>query len=189
MRIKIEKLVYGGEGLAHQEGKALFVPFVLPGEEVDVEIVERTKKLDRGRVTRLLEPSPNRIEPRCSHFGVCGGCDYQHISYDAQLELKEQILRETLYRIGRIDWDGPIAIHRSSPWEYRNRAQWKVRSLPSHSQRDGAETKSIGYFRARSSVLCPVQTCSIISPALLATFHTLRDTLAGGALPPTLREI
>lgn len=189
MRIKIEKLVYGGEGLAHQEGKALFVPFVLPGEEVDAELVEQAKKLDRGRVTRVLESSPNRTEPRCPHFGVCGGCDYQHISYDAQLELKEQILRETLHRIGRIDWKGPVTIHRSPPWEYRNRAQWKVRPSASQAQPDGAKSNSIGYFRARSSVLCPVETCSIISPALLATFHTLRAELSNGALPPTLREI
>lgn len=190
MRIKIEKLVYGGEGLAHLEGKTVFVPFVLPGEEVDVEIVERAKKLDRGRVSRLLELSPDRIEPRCPHFRVCGGCDYQHISYDTQLELKEQILRETLHRIGHIDWKGPITIHRSPAWEYRNRAQWKVRSSNAPpTQPKGAEANSIGYFRARSSVLCPVKTCSIISPALLATFHTLREALASGVLPPALREI
>lgn len=188
MRVKIEKLVYGGEGLTHQDGKALFAPFVLPGEQVDVEIFERTRKLDRGRVTRVLEPSPNRVEPRCPHFGVCGGCDYQHISYDDQLELKEQILRETLHRIGRIDWKGPIAIHRSPSWEYRNRAQWKVRSA-APSQIDNAPINAIGYFRARSTLLCPIETCLIISPALLATFDTLRGALASGALPPTLREI
>jgi len=189
MRITIEKLVYGGEGLAHQDGKALFVPFVLPGEEVDVEIVEKTKKLDRGRVTQLLEPSSNRVDPRCPHFGVCGGCDYQHISYDAQLELKEQILRETLRRIGRIDWEEPITIHHSSPWQYRNRAQWKFRSHARATQPGHAETSSIGYFQARSSVLCPVETCSIISPALFATFEMLRKALAAGVLPPALREI
>lgn len=189
MRIKIEKLVYGGEGLAHHDGKALFVPFVLPGEEVAIEIVEQTKKLDRGRATRVLEPSPNRTEPRCPHFGICGGCDYQHISYEAQLELKEQILRETLHRIGRIDWKGPITVHRSPPWQYRNRAQWKVRPSASQALPDGTPTNSIGYFQARSSVLCPVETCSIISPALLATFHTLRNALASDALPPALREI
>lgn len=189
MRIRIEKLVYGGEGLAHHDGKTLFVPFVLPGEEIDVEILEQTKKFDRGQVTQVLERSPNRTLPRCPHFGVCGGCDYQHISYDAQLELKEQVLRDTLRRIGRIDWGGPITIHRSPPWEYRNRAQWKVRPSGPRSQPDGAETHSIGYFRARSSVLCPVETCSIVSPALLATFHKLRGAVADGALPPGLREI
>ncbi len=190
MRAKIEKLVYGGEGLAHEGGETIFVPFVLPGEEVEIEIVERKKKLLRGRATQLLEASPRRIEPRCPHFGVCGGCDYQHISYDAQLEIKEQILRETLRRIGRIDWKEPITVHRSPPWEYRNRAQWKVRPFAGpQAGEPPAETSSIGYFEARSSTLCPVETCSIISPKLLATFQTLRGALANSKLPSTLREI
>jgi 23S rRNA (uracil1939-C5)-methyltransferase len=190
MRVKIEKLVYGGEGLAHEGGETLFVPFVLPGEEVEIEIVERKKKLLRGRATQLLKTSPQRIEPRCPHFGVCGGCDYQHIAYDAQLEIKEEILRETLRRIGRLEWKEPITTHRSPPWEYRNRAQWKVRPLASpQSGHPPAETSSIGYFQARSTELCPVETCSIISPKLLATFQTLRGALANGKLPPTLREI
>ena len=190
MRVKIEKLVYGGEGLTHDSGETIFVPFVLPGEEAEIEIVERKKKLLRGRLTHLLKASPLRIEGRCPHFGVCGGCDYQHIPYDAQLEIKEEILRETLRRLGRIDWKEPITVHASPPWEYRNRAQWKVR--PRASLRAGepsAETSSIGYFEARSSTLCPVETCSIISPKLLAALQTLREALANGKLPPTLREI
>lgn len=190
MRTTIEKLVYGGEGLAHANGETVFVPFVLPGEEVEIEIAERKKKLLRGRTTQLLKASAARIEPRCPHFGVCGGCDYQHISYDAQLETKEQILRETLRRIGRIDWKDAITVHKSPPWEYRNRAQWKVRA---HRDPPGVErpagSSSMGYFRARSSELCPVETCSIISPKLLATFQTLRGALAAGKLPLTLREI
>ncbi|MFZ0702120.1 MAG: 23S rRNA (uracil(1939)-C(5))-methyltransferase RlmD [Candidatus Acidiferrales bacterium] len=190
MRAKIEKLVYGGEGLAHEGGETIFVPFVLPGEEAEIEIIERKKKLLRGRLTRLLTPAPRRIEPRCPHFGVCGGCDYQHISYDAQLEIKQEILRETLRRLGRIDWKEPITVHASPPWEYRNRAQWKVRPLASlRAGEPSAETSSIGYFEARSSTLCPVETCSIVSPKLLAAFQTLRGALAAGKLPPTLRDV
>jgi 23S rRNA (uracil1939-C5)-methyltransferase len=190
MHVKIEKLVYGGEGLAHEGGETIFVPFVLPSEEVEIEIVERQKKLLRGRLTELLKASPLRVDPRCPHFGICGGCDYQHIPYDAQLEIKQEILRETLRRIGRIDWKEPIAVHASPPWEYRNRAQWKVRPLAGpNAGEPSTEVTSIGYFEARSSTLCPVETCSIVSPKLLATFHTLREALANGKLPPTLREI
>ena len=182
MRAKIEKLVYGGEGLAHEGRETIFVPFVLSGEEVEIEIVERKKKLLRGRATRLLKTSPQRIEPHCPHFGTCGGCDYQHIAYDAQLQIKEEILRETLRRIGRIDWKEEITIHESPPWEYRNRAQWTIRP-------GAGGTGPIGYFQARSSTLCPIQTCSILSPKLFATFQTLREALANGKLPETLREI
>jgi 23S rRNA (uracil1939-C5)-methyltransferase len=190
MRAKIEKLVYGGEGIARENGETLFVPFVLPGEEVGVEITEHKKKLLRGRVTKLLNASPLRAEPQCPHFGVCGGCDYQHISDDGQLQIKTEILRETLRRIGRIDWREQIAVHGSPPWQYRNRAQWKVRTLANVGGGEPtAQASSIGYFRARSSALCPVETCLIISPLLLATFQTLREALANGKLPPTVREI
>lgn len=98
-------------------------------------------------------------------------------------------MRETLRRIGRVDWTGPIAIHKSPPWAYRNRAQWKVRPNAAGSSAPKARTASIGYFRPRSSELCPVQTCSIISPKLLSTFQTLRDALATGLLSDTIREI
>ncbi len=189
MQVKIEKLVYGGDGLAHDEDSTLFVPFVLPGEDVEIEITERKKKLVRGRVSRLLKSAPDRVEPPCPHFGVCGGCNYQHISYEAQLAYKEQILRETLRRIGRLDWTGPIAIHRSPPWKYRNRAQWKIRPNRSRSPHQNANAPSIGYVKARSSEICPVHTCFIISPKLLSTFQALRDALSTAALPDTLREI
>lgn len=190
MRTKIEKLVYGGEGLARENGETIFVPLVLPGEEVEIEITERKKKLLRGRAARVLQASPQRIDPRCPHFGVCGGCDYQHTSYEAQIAAKEEILRETLRRIGRIEWKDAITVHPSPPWEYRNRAQWKIRAIrdAGPGQKEG-ESSAIGYFQARSTALCPVHTCSIISPKLFAAFQALRRALASGELPPSLREV
>src|SRR5580700_590565 len=127
--IKIEKLIYGGEGLAYHNGATVFVPFVLPGELVRATPVEEKKKFVRARVEQLLESSPARITPRCQHYTVCGGCDYQHIPYESQLNYKTEILRETLRRLGRIEWPGVITTHASLPWAYRNRAQWKVRPL------------------------------------------------------------
>jgi len=194
MRAKIEKLVYGGEGLAHEGGEAVFVPFVLPGEEVELTPQTRKKKFVRARVTRVLEASPDRVAARCPHFGVCGGCDYQHVSYEAQLRYKEQILRETLRRLGRIDWQNPISVHASPPWEYRNRAQWKIRPHSSEGAGSGArssgnERSDIGYFRAGSSTLCAVHVCTILSPKLLATFEQFRMMLSEGKLPETLREV
>ena len=190
-RVTIEKLVYGGEGLAHANGETIFVPFVLTGEDAEIEITERKKKLARGRIARLLNPSLSRIAPRCPHFGVCGGCDYQHASYEGQLRIKESILRETLRRIGRVEWEGPIAIHKSPPWEYRNRAQWKVQPASGNAAktRTGSYKANIGYFRARSSALCPVEVCYIISPKLFETFTLIRDALASGDLPSELREV
>jgi len=188
--VKIEKLIYGGEGLAHHDGATVFVPFVLPEERVSAAAVEKKKKFVRARLETILERSPDRAEARCPHFGVCGGCDYQHIPYEAQLKFKVEIFRETLRRLGRIEWTGDITAHASSPWEYRNRAQWKVRPLESPP---GSEAKNpalgIGYFRAGSTALCRIEDCAVLSPLLLKTLLSLRDALASGSLPRELREI
>lgn len=203
MEIKIEKLIYGGDGLAHHDGATVFVPFVLPEERVAVTPVEQKKKFVRAEVNTILAPSPERTAPRCPHFGVCGGCNYQHIPYEAQLKFKTEILRETLRRIGRIEWPGEITSHASPPWSYRNRAQWKIRPVKGADDSrsngdDGAENKDtkdggtkleIGYFRANSTSLCAVQDCSILAPVLLKTLLALRDAASAAALPRKLREI
>jgi 23S rRNA (uracil1939-C5)-methyltransferase len=201
IEVTIEKLIYGGEGLAHHDGATVFVPFVLPQERVSAALVEQKKKFVRARPERVLAPSADRVAARCPHFGACGGCDYQHMPYDAQLKYKTEILRETLRRIGRIEWTGEIAMHASQPWGYRNRAQWKIRPIAEAAQsRRGAKVAegaanspdgglSIGYFRPNSSALCAVEDCPIISPLLLKTLLAFRGALAAGAVPKTLREI
>ena len=183
MNVKIEKLVYGGEGLGHHEGRTVFVPFVLPDEVVTVRPIDSRKKFVRGRVQQVVTPSAQRTAPACPHFAVCGGCHYQHIPYEAQLKYKAEILRETLGRIGRVNWEGPIATHPSPPFGYRNRAQWKI--LPV-SEGAGA---AIGYHQAGSSALCPVDECPILSPRLAATLAALRELLAQGKAPAMLREV
>src|SRR5579862_4498501 len=115
MDITIEKLIYGGDGLAHYEGSTVFVPFVLPAERVSAAPVERKKKFIRARVDKLIEPSAGRAVPPCPHFGLCGGCNYQHIAYGAQLQYKTEILRETLRRLGHIEWPAEITAHASPP--------------------------------------------------------------------------
>lgn len=182
MDIKIEKLVYGGEGLGHHEGRTVFVPFVLPDEVVSVRAVESKKKFLRARVEELRTASPERASPPCPHFGVCGGCHYQHIPYEAQLRYKAEILRETLSRLGRVKWDGPITTHASPPLGYRNRAQWTIRA-------GGDGVPAIGYFQAGSSAVCAVDECPILSPRLAETLAAFRRLLAEGKLPLKLREV
>jgi 23S rRNA (uracil1939-C5)-methyltransferase len=180
---KIEKLVYGGDGLAHHEQSTVFVPFVIPGETVRVAPVESKKKFVRGSAEEILEQSPERIEATCPRFTVCGGCHYQHIPYDAQLRYKSQILRETLARIGRIEWAGEIHTHASPPFGYRNRAQWAVRPV-------GDPPKpAIGYFQPSSSVLVPTDVCPILAPKLEATLAALSAACSEGRLPGNIRGI
>lgn len=190
MLVHIEKLVYGGEGLAHHEGATVFVPLVLPGEKVGASEIERKKKFIRARLDRVVDASPERVVPPCPHFGSCGGCDYQHIPYEGQLKYKTEILRETLRRLGRVEWSAEIKAHASPPWHYRNRAQWKVR--PTNRFEDQLTTDAIlgiGYFRANSTTLCPVRACSILSPLLEKTLKALREAIESSEFPQTLREI
>lgn len=190
--LRIEKLVYGGEGLGHNDGRTIFVPFVLPEETVSIEPLEQHKKFIRGRVARVIAPSPLRIAPPCPHFGTCGGCNYQHIPYATQLQLKADILRETLSRLGRIAWDGPITTHGSPAYGYRNRAQWKVApaaAKPTESGANAGGAPDIGYFEAGSQTLCAVRECPILTPRLGEALAALSDLLKAGGLPDALREV
>lgn len=181
MNVKIEKLVYGGEGLAHSEGQTVFVPYVLPGEVVAVRPVERKKKFVRAQLQHIITPAAERALPECPHFAACGGCHYQHLAYPQQIEAKQQILRETLARLGRVQWEGAIHAHPSPPFGYRNRAQWKIRV---HDGRG-----AIGYFRSGSSALLAVERCPIVSPGLQRALAALRTLLSENRLPQTLREV
>jgi 23S rRNA (uracil1939-C5)-methyltransferase len=185
MELRIEKLVYGGDGLAHHAGQTVFVPLVLPGELVRIEPASQKRKFLRGRVDRILEPSPERVAAPCPYFGRCGGCHYQHMPYEAQLRYKAEILRETLSRIGRVQWDGPIQTHGSPPFGYRNRTQWKVRAA-----RDSTSgPPGIGYFESASTRLCDVEQCPILSPRLQETLAALRALITANSAFSPIDEI
>jgi 23S rRNA (uracil1939-C5)-methyltransferase len=185
MEVRIEKLVYGGDGLAHDEGHTVFVPLVLPGELVQIDASSRKKKFIRGKLERIVEPSAERVPAPCPHYGTCGGCQYQHMPYEAQLRYKVEILRETLGRIGRIQWPGEISTHSSPPFGYRNRAQWKLRP----NQDGAAGSAGIGYFEMGSTKLCAVNECAILSPRLADTFARLRELVAKGKVLAPIDEI
>lgn len=180
LQVLIEKMVYGGDGLGHAEGQTVFVPFVLPEEKVQARVVSRKKKLLRVKALQISNPHAARIEPLCPHFGTCGGCHYQHARYDAQVEFKLAILRETLSRIGGADWSGQITTHTADPLHYRNRAQWAVRH---------ANPRAIGYFLPETNLVMPVDRCDVLSPALADTFSRLQELTRGGSLPEQVEEI
>lgn len=178
--LSIEKLVYGGDGLTHSDGNTVFVPYVLPGEGVRAAAKTKKKKLIWTKLVEVTSPAAERIAPACPHFQVCGGCHYQHIPAAEQVRLKIEILRETLSRLGGVQWNGEIAAHSGAPYGYRNRAQWAVRSgMP----------RALGYFLPESSVILPIDTCPILSPRLLETFTLLQEMARGGKLPAGILEI
>jgi len=178
--VSIEKLVYGGDGLAHAGERTVFVPFVLPGEDVRVALKSQKKRTVWATPVEIVKVAESRVVPRCSHFKVCGGCQYQHIEPSRQSELKQDILRETLSRLGGISWPGEIRIHTAAPFEYRNRAQWAVRS---------AMPRAMGYFLPESSQIVPVDECPVLSPLLAKSFQQLQDLTRSNSLPGQIEEI
>src|SRR5258708_36561621 len=109
LSLSIERLVYGGEGLANGDGNTVFVPYVLPGEEVRANTKSRKKKLIWAELLEVTSPAKEREKAKCAHYQKCGGCHYQHIPATEQLRLKKDILRETLSRLGGIKWECAIA--------------------------------------------------------------------------------
>jgi len=161
--LKVEKAVYGGDCLAHlpadggRPGKAVFVPLTLPGEDVSAHIVEDKRSFAKAEVDEVLVSSPDRVAPECQHYGVCGGCHYQHADYAAQLAVKQEILRETLTRAGVVV-PQEIAVLAGEPWDYRNRIRLAM-------TRDG----EFGYRGRRSHEIVPIGECPIAAPILLQT--------------------
>lgn len=153
--VRIEKPIYGGAFLARVEGKAMFVPLTLPGEEARVRVVEEKRSYGSAEPEEIVSAARNRVAPGCRHFGVCGGCQYQHTDYASQLRFKEAILRETFER-GGVPAPERIEILAGDPWRYRNRIRLAV---------DGAGRP--GYRARRSHAIVPIAECPIAAPLLV----------------------
>jgi 23S rRNA (uracil1939-C5)-methyltransferase len=189
--LNIEKLIYGGDGLARLpagspsnkdrgRGKAVFVPFVLAGEKIEAALTEEKPGFARARAVTILEPSPHRVPPPCPHFGRCGGCHYQHASYEHQLEIKKEILRENLRRIAKLDLQCEIEVHPSPPWNYRNRSRLQIQTRPEFAA---------GYFKLSSHELLPVEECPISSPLINRGIAALWRAGRAGKAVEGVREV
>jgi 23S rRNA (uracil1939-C5)-methyltransferase len=174
IQLKLERPVYGGDMLSHlpdsegKPGKAVFVPLTLPGETVSAQITEEKRTFAKAELAEILTPSPNRISPGCAHFGVCGGCQYQHANYQQQLAMKEQTLRELFSRAG-VDAPTKIDIlsaEEDQQWAYRNRIRLAV-----------TDSGELAYRGRGSHDLIPIHECPIAAPILFETALALRHSL------------
>jgi len=150
--IKLEKLTYGGEAMGRlPDGRAVFVPFGLPGETVRLHLVQDKQSFARGELLEVLTASAERIDPKCKHFGRCGGCHYQNLPYEKQLQAKTEILRDQLQRIGKIE-NPPVKEMVASPleWNYRNHVQFHLT----------AEGK-IGFVNSKGNSTLPIEECHL----------------------------
>lgn len=186
MDLKIEKLIYGGDGLAHLRGdeggrgKAVFVPFTLVGERVEARIVEEKPGFARARIDKILEMSPERIPPFCPYFARCGGCHYQHIGYEHQLAIKTAIFKENLRRIAKLELPSEVQVHASPPWNYRNRTRLRVQTTPKFA---------LGYYRFGSHELLSIENCPISSPLVNRAIAKLWELGSAGKVDAWVREL
>ena len=164
--VRIEKPIYGGAFLARVEGKAVFVPLALAGEQARVRLVEDKRGYAHAEVEEIAVPSEQRVTPPCPHFGACGGCHYQHANYAAQLAAKQSILRETLER-GQVYAPEDIAVLAAEPWAYRNRIRL---ALDAHG--------NAGYRGRRSHAVIPIAECPIAAPLLVRAARAAGELLS-----------
>jgi 23S rRNA (uracil1939-C5)-methyltransferase len=170
----IERILPGGVGLAHADGRTLLVALAAPGDRVRASIERVHGRVAFASIAGILSPSPERVEPPCPYFGRCGGCDFQHLNYEAQLAAKVEMIRDCLRRIAQVDFTGEIPITGSpNAWHYRSRAQW---------QHDLQQMR-LGYFERGSHRVCDVAVCPVLVPELQATLESLREQMKEGSLP------
>ena len=155
-RVMIDDLAFGGEGVARPDGFVIFVPFVIPGEVVDIEITEAKKSFARARLLDVVESSKNRVKPQCDVFAVCGGCQYQHIDYQTQVGVKHKQVSDLFQRLGGID---PKLVRPlvpcPQPFHYRNRIM--VRTQWNREKKD----MNVGFLRHDSRLVVDVEECKI----------------------------
>jgi 23S rRNA (uracil1939-C5)-methyltransferase len=153
---KITDLSHEGRGVAHVDGKTVFIDDALPGELVEWQRLKRGRNFDEGRLLKVIEPSPDRVEPRCIHFGVCGGCVLQHQSGEQQLQFKQKQLMDSLTRIGRVTPQEILPALQADSWNYRRRARLAARWVPK-------KNRTVVGFRERSTpYITDLQLCEVL---------------------------
>jgi 23S rRNA (uracil1939-C5)-methyltransferase len=189
--LRLDAIAHGGEAFGRHDDRMIFVPFAIPGERVHVELLEEKQRWARARLLDVLEPSPDRVEPPCPYFGPgrCGGCQWQHIAYERQANLKQQVLADQLRRLGRVV-EPPLAdmiVIASPPTEgnpietelltfrYRNQTRFDV----------GADGR-LGYRRAHAQDVIPIDRCLLLH-ARLDDLHGSLDILWPSLTAVTLR--
>lgn len=166
--LTIETVAFGGEGLGRVENLVVFVPFTAAGDVAEVEIREAKKRFLRGRVRKLIAPSADRVEPPCPYFRRCGGCDYQHIRYEKQVDMKARQVAEAFVRIGKFE-TSPVepAIASPAPYGYRAKGEFHV-----ERGRDGAHR--VGFMDAGGSRLVDIERCAIMEESVNEQLAYLR---------------
>ena len=170
--LELTSMAHGGSAIGRHEGRAIFVPFAIPGERITARVTQDKGRFAYAEGLTMLDASDARVQPRCPHFGPgkCGGCHWQHIDYAAQLEFKQQVVIDQISRLGGLP-DVPVheTIGSPDPWQYRSHITF-------HVNNDG----KLGFIATDDQHILPIEECHIIRPELLDLFDSLDlEGLAG----------
>ncbi|MBI4854354.1 MAG: class I SAM-dependent RNA methyltransferase [Acidobacteria bacterium] len=168
LELTVEKLIYGGQGLARFQGNTIFIPSSAVGDKLKVQITSVEKNFFQAKILQILEPSIDRRTPPCEYFEECGGCQLQHLNYNAQLQAKADFIKDSLKRIGRFDWQNTLEIIHSNEFNYRNRTQLKIERTSSPI--------GIGFYKEGSHKVCNIENCLILAKELNQALEALRKS-------------
>lgn len=178
LEVEIERILPGGYGLAHAEGKTVFVGLSAPGDRLRVRVERQQGNVLFASIEEILVASPIRIEPPCPYFGRCGGCDFQQLAYEHQLAAKAEIIRDCLHRIARIEVPEIVVTPSPRDWRYRMRAMWQI----------DQDEQTVGYYERGSRRVCDVADCAVLMPELQETLERVRAT-EWHEFPPDLKHL
>ncbi len=179
----IDKLAFGGAGFGRLDGKACFVPYTAPGDRVEIAVTKSRSSYLEGTVKRIESPADCRVTPVCPVFGICGGCNWQHVGYDVQCRQKEEIFADTLWRIARVEREfiDPL-LEESDPFAYRQRIQLKVHA--------SGDRLSLGFYRHGSHYVVDLPDgCAIARPEINRALPELRAILASAPEPDRIPQV
>ncbi len=179
----IESLDYEGRGVAHVDGKAIFIEGGLPGELVVYSSYRRKPTFEQATAEAILKPSSQRVEPHCPHFGVCGGCSMQHLEVGAQTAIKQRVLEDALWHLARLRPETMLPPISGPAWGYRRRARLSVRNV---AKKGGV---LVGFHEKRSSYVAVMDSCPILPPHVSLLIPALKELVAGLAQPDRLPQI
>ncbi len=194
LKVTVEKLSLGGDGLARLDGLVLFIPYAAPGDDLEIEVTEKKKTFARARILQVLKPGPERVLPACHHYFFpsdgfykkgsgpepCGGCDFQHLNYKAQMAAKTESLRETLLKIGKVSPEilPAIGMVPQEQWRYRNKVQVPL----SKDEKTGRVVA--GFYAAGSHRIVPFRDCLIHSESMVSFIHFVTAKMEEWKLEP-----
>ena len=181
--VTIESVDYEGKGIARIEGKTVFVYGALAGEEVLIEIVKRKPSFDKAKLVEIIQASPKRVTPECPNYGVCGGCSMQHVSFDEQIRIKQQVLTDNLQHLGNVVAEKIMSPLAGVPWGYRHRARLSARYV---AKKGGA---LVGFREKGAPYVLDMHQCLILPPHVSALITPLRELVSAVSIRDKIPQI